>query len=142
MAYFEERGIRFAYPGDWETEVADDGPRTTVTVQSPSGLAFALVTMDESLPEPGELVGEALAALREEYPGLDETPAADTLVGHCAVGNDVAFISLDMTNACVIRGVRTPRRTFFLLGQWSEIGEEDPESIIDDLFRSIEETDD
>src|SRR5947209_6971624 len=91
VSYYRDRGIRFAYPGDWETDVADDGPRTTVTVQSPSGLAFALVTMDESLPSPEELVGEALAALREEYPGLDETPAADTLVGHRAVGNDVAF---------------------------------------------------
>jgi hypothetical protein len=143
MAYYEDRGIRFAYPADWETEVAEDGPRTTITVQSPSGLAFALVTMDGTLPAPEELVAEALAALREEYPDLDVTPAADTLVGHRAIGQDVAFLSLDMTNACILRGVRTQNRTFFLLGQWSEIDAEgDPEAVIDDLFRSIEEIDD
>ncbi|WP_435020817.1 hypothetical protein TA3x_002038 [Tundrisphaera sp. TA3] len=143
MPYYEDRGIRFAYPADWQTEVAEDGPRTTITVQSPGGLAFALVTIDETGAEPEELIAEAMDALREEYPTLDESPAADTLAGHRAIGRDIEFISLDLTNACLIRGVRTPRRTLFLLGQWAEIdAEEDPEAIIDDLFRSIEETDD
>ena len=142
MADYDDRGIRFAYPEDWEVDVAEDGPRTTVTIQSPGGLAFALVTIDETGAEPEELVAEALDALREEYPTLDESPAADTLAGHRAIGHDVAFISLDLTNACVLRGIRTPRRTLFLLGQWSEmVADDDPEAIIDDLFLSLEETD-
>ena len=34
---YEDHGIRFEYPEDWELEVTDDGPRTTVAVQSPGG---------------------------------------------------------------------------------------------------------
>ena len=47
---YEDHGIRFEYPGDWELEVTDDGPVTTVALQSPGGLAFALVTTDDSRP--------------------------------------------------------------------------------------------
>src|SRR5207302_3445412 len=47
-------------------------------------------------------------------------PALETINGHRAVGHDVEFISLDMTNSCTIRCFRTPRRTVLLFGQWSE----------------------
>ncbi len=75
LGIYDDHGIRFEYPADWEVEATEDGPRTAVTVQSPSGPAFALVTVDESRPEPGELADEALAALRDEYPKLDAFPA-------------------------------------------------------------------
>ena len=90
--------------------MTDDGPVTTVALQSPGGLAFALVTTDDSRPAPAEVADEALTAMREEYPNLDATPALETINGHNAVGHDVEFISLDMTNTCAIRCFRTPRR--------------------------------
>ena len=34
---FDDRGIRFTYPLGWEVEVVDEGPITTVSVQSPGG---------------------------------------------------------------------------------------------------------
>lgn len=46
IAIFDDRGIRFEYPEGWELEVQEDGARTTVSVQAPSGLAFALVALD------------------------------------------------------------------------------------------------
>ena len=49
---FDDFGIRFEYPAAWEVEVTDEGPRTTVTVQSPGGLAFALITLDDTCPAP------------------------------------------------------------------------------------------
>jgi hypothetical protein len=110
-------------------------------VQSPGGLAFALVTVDEDRPAPAELVDEALAALKDEYPTLDAVPALETIDGHKAVGHDVEFFSLDMNNACVIRALRTPRRTVFLLAQWSDLEGEEAEDALKAFRRSFEETD-
>ena len=138
---YDDRGIRFEYPGDWELEVTDDGPLTTVAVQAPGGLAFALVTMDDSCPAPAEVADQALEALREEYPVLDATPALETIDGHRAIGHDIEFISLDMTNACTIRCFRTPRRTVLLFGQWSDIEDEDNPAVLAAVRHSFEETD-
>jgi hypothetical protein len=142
IAIFDDHGIRFEYPGDWELEPTDDGPRLTVTVQSPSGLAFALVTVDEDRPAPAELVDEALAALKDEYPTLHAVPALESIDGHKAVGHDVEFSSLDLNNAGAIRAFQTPRRTIFCLAQWSDDLEgEEAEHTLKALFRSLEETD-
>ncbi|MBV8265935.1 MAG: hypothetical protein JO252_06280 [Planctomycetaceae bacterium] len=137
---YEDHGIRFEYPGEWELEVTDDGPVTTVALQSPGGLAFALVTTDDSRPAPAEVADEALSAMREEYPNLDATPTLETINGHNAVGHDVEFISLDMTNTCAIRCFRTPRRTVLVFGQWSDL-DEDSEDLIREVRQSLEETD-
>jgi hypothetical protein len=138
---YDNSGIRFEYPGDWELEVTDDGPLTTVAVQAPDGLAFALVTVDATCPAPAEVADQALEALREEYPVLDAVPALETINGHHAVGHDVEFISLDMTNSCTIRCFRTPRRTVMLFGQWSDLVGDESESSLDTVRRTFEETD-
>ena len=141
LGIYDDRGIRFEYPHDWEVDLSDDGPRTSVTIQSPNGPAFALVTVDDSRPDPGEMADEALAALRDEYPGLDAYPAAEAIDGHPAVGHDVEFISLDMTNTCSLRCFRTPRRTVFMLAQWSDLEDDDPGTVLAAVRKSLEETD-
>ncbi len=140
-AVYDQHGIRFEYPDDWELDVTDDGPRTTVAMQAPGSPAFALVTVDDDRPAPAVLADEALAALREEYPTLDAVPALETIDGHRAVGHDVEFISLDLSNACAIRCFRTPRRTVFVIGQWSEVEGDDIEDALQAIRRSMAETD-
>ena len=61
----------FDYPADWELEVTDHGQVVTVAVQAPGGLGFALITTDESRPDPADVADAALEAMREEYPDLD-----------------------------------------------------------------------
>ena len=138
---YDDHGIRFRYPEDWEVEETEDGPVTTVALHAPDGLAFALVTVDDSRPAPAVLADQALEAMREEYPTLDAAPALETVGGHRAVGHDVEFISLDLTNACTIRCFRTDRRTVLLFGQWSDIEDEDTTAVLADVRRSVEETD-
>jgi hypothetical protein len=140
MSVFDDLDLRFEYPADWELDVVDDGPRTTVTVQSPGGLAFAMITLDQDRPAPSVLADEALSAMREEYPGLDAVPALETIDGHRAGGHDIEFVSLDMLNSCAIRCYRTPRRTVLVFNQWSDLDEGDPEDSLRTLRRSIEET--
>ncbi len=141
LSYYDDRGIRFEYPEDWEVDVTDDGPRTTVALQSPGGLAFAFVTVDDNAPAPSEMVDEALAALKDEYPTLEASPALETIDGHPAVGHDVEFVSLDLPNSCLIRSFRTPRRTVFVLGQWSDLESDEGEEAFRAIRRSLEETD-
>ena len=141
LAIFDDQGIRFEYPADWELDTTTDGTRTTVSVQAPSGLAFALVTLDEGEADPDSLVAEALAALREEYPTLVAVPAEEAIDGHPSVGFDVEFVSLDLSVAGTLRGFQTPRRTVFVLTQWSDLESLDSDDALRSLRESIEETD-
>ncbi len=141
---YDDRGIRFDYPAGWELEVNDDGETTTVALQCDDGPAFAIITLDDSRPDPVEVAEEALEALREEYPGLEVGPPAprETLGGFRAVGHDAEFFSLDMVAACAIRCCRTPRRTILVFGQWATPGDgDDPGDQLRALCRSLAETD-
>jgi hypothetical protein len=138
---YDDHGIRFDYPEEWELEVIAEDSLRTVSLRSPKGLAFALVTVDESCPAPAEVADQALEAMRDEYPGLDATPALDTIDGNPAVGHDVEFISLDFTNACAIRCFRTPRRTVLVFGQWSDLEADEDEPLIEGVRRTLQETD-
>ncbi len=139
---FEGHGVYFEYPSGWPIEVSEDGPVTTVEVQAPSGLAFALVRADESRPDPAGVADEVLEAMREEYPDLDADLAMQEIQGYRATGYDVEFFSLDVTNGATIRCFRTPRRTVLIFGQWSDLGEEDLGDLIQAMFRSVEEMED
>jgi hypothetical protein len=138
---FDDHGIRFVYPTDWNVEVDTDGEKTTVSVHCPDGVAFAMVALDESCPEPSVVAGLALDAMQQEYPDLDSFPVIDSIDGHAAVGHDVEFMSLDAMNSCVVRCFRTDRRTVLFFGQWSDLEGEETAAQIRSLRSSIEETD-
>ena len=59
---FNRDGIRFDYPENWQltSEAADTG--WTVSVQSPD-TAFFLLTLDEGMPEIGDVVHFVVAAI-------------------------------------------------------------------------------
>lgn len=137
---FEDHGLRFEYPSSWELEVTDHGPVMTVAVQEPSGLGFALITTDESRPDPADVADAALDAMREEYPDLDASPAMETINDHCTTGHDVEFFAMDMTNAASIRCFRTSRRTVLAFGQWSDVGGADLPDLIRGVIRTIEDS--
>lgn len=142
IAFYDDYGIRFEYPFDWELDVDDDGEgRATVGLQSPGGLAFAFVRIDETRPEPGVLVEEAVEAMRAEYETLDSKPARETIDGFETVGLDLEFFSLDVPNSCAIRGFSTPRRTVLVFAQWAEMLDEEAGETFRAICRSLEETD-
>jgi|SRR6516164_3886788 hypothetical protein len=142
LAVYEEIGVRFEYPADWQLKVSEDGPVTTVEVEPDSGLAFAWVRIDESRPDPAGVAVEVLDAMRQEYPDLEAVPAMENLHGHAAAGHDVEFFALDFANAATIRCFRTARRTVLIFGQWSDLGEASLPDLVRSIFRSIEEIDD
>ncbi len=141
IATFDDHGIRFVYPIDWELEVTDEGSVATIAVQSSKDPAFLFVTLDQTRPEPKAIAEQALEAMREEYPLLDADPVEERINGQTAYGHDVEFISLDLTNCCSIRCYRTPNRTVLFFGQWSDLEEDTAEEVIRAVRSSLEETD-
>jgi hypothetical protein len=101
-AHFEEDGVRFQYPENWEIERQDTDSGWTVTVQSPAA-AFFMLSHDAEMPDTESMADTALEALRSVYPVLDAEAAVDSLAGQPAVGYDVRFFSLDLTNTCWLR---------------------------------------
>jgi hypothetical protein len=136
---YEDNGIHFEYPAEWELSVSEDGPAVNVEVQDPAGPAFALIQVDESCPDPDVVADEVLEALRGEYPELDEMPAVERIQGYPATGYDVEFFALDVTNGAMIRSFQTPRRTVLVFGQWSDLEGDGVSEVIQGVFRSVEE---
>ena len=100
---FTEDGVSFRYPADWalEREEAEDG--WTATLQS-KATAFLVITLDRTMPEPARMAETALTALRSEYPTLEADAALDMLAGEMAVGHDIQFFSMDLSNTGYTRG--------------------------------------
>jgi hypothetical protein len=116
---FERDGISFEYPESWRLEREDAAEGWTVSLQSP-GTAFLTITLDASMPEAGEVAEAALEALRQDYPSLEAEEHIDTLAGQMAVGHDINFISLDLTNTCWTRCFLCDAGTILVLCQASD----------------------
>jgi hypothetical protein len=117
---FEREGISFRYPETWRLEPEEGAGIWTVSLQSP-GTAFLTLTFDEDMPPPEEMADAALAVLREEYPTLEAEDRVETVAGQMAVGHDVSFISLDLTNTCWTRSFHTENGTVLVLCQTSDV---------------------
>lgn len=90
-------GIRFNYPENWQLDRQETDTGWTVALQSP-GTAFFMVSFDPSLPDLEQMAQAALEALREEYKDVDAEEKVETVAGQPAVGFNLSFISLDLTN--------------------------------------------
>jgi hypothetical protein len=120
VSEFGEDGIHFRYPENWrlEHEKNDDG--WTVSVQSPD-TAFLMICLREDQPEPAEMADIALEALREEYEELEADDCLDSVAGQPAVGHDIRFFSLDLTNTCWTRSFYSPQGTILVMAQVNDL---------------------
>jgi hypothetical protein len=119
---FDEDGVSFSYPESWRLEREDSDGGWTVTLQSP-GTAFAVLRLDREMPPAEQVAATALAALKADYPGLEAESAVDLLGGEMAVGHDVQFFSLDLTNTCRTRSLYAAAGTLLVLCQVSDVDE-------------------
>src|SRR5260370_18997162 len=136
MKQFHEEGVTSPARGSGRRarEPMDDG--WTVLVQSPQ-TAFLVVSFDPHLPTTEEMAATALEALREDYPELDSEPAVETLAGQVAVGHDVRFFSLDLTNTCWTRSFYSEGGTVLVLCQSNDLELEQNEPVLRAICASI-----
>lgn len=134
---FERSGIRFKYPTNWQIDTEDAGDGWTVTLQSPE-TAFVLVSLRPDAATAAQVADEALAALRAEYPELDAEPALDDLAGQPAVGHDIDFLTLDTTILCRTRCIETTAGPLLMMGQTSELDQEQSEPVLRAICASLQ----
>ena len=115
-AQFDDGGIRFRYPEDWQLERQDSEDGWTVSLQSPE-TAFLMLCVREDGATADEMAEAALAALRDEYPDLECDSCVDSVAGQAAIGHDVRFFSLDLTNTCWLRSFYSGQGTVLVMWQ-------------------------
>ena len=134
---FEDEGIRFRYPENWKLEREDTDTGWTVVVQSPE-TAFAMISLNDESPSVENMAETALAAVREDYPDLDADACVDSVAGRPAVGYDIRFFSLDLTNTCWIRSFYCSRGTMVVMCQVNDLELETNEPVLRAICASLE----
>ena len=117
---FDKDGVSFSYPDNWTLELDEGDGGWTASLHSKE-TAFLLVTLDRSLPEPRDMVQTAMDALRSEYPTLEADAAVDLLAGEMAVGHDIQFFSLDLSNTCWTRSLYCGAGTLLVYWQANDL---------------------
>jgi hypothetical protein len=136
-AQFDDGGIRFRYPENWSLEREDSEEGWTVSLQSP-GTAFLMLCLRSDMPPPDQMTATALDALRADYPDLEADDRVESLAGQPAVGHDIRFFSLDLTNTCWTRSFYTAQGTVLLLCQTSDLELETTEPVLRAICASLE----
>jgi hypothetical protein len=130
------RPVSFRYPENWTLEREEGENGWTVSLQSPA-TAFAVLRLDEDMPDTQQVAETALEALRSEYPNLEAEAQVDTLAGQMAVGHDIHFFSFDFTNTCWTRSIYTDRGTLLVMWQVTDLDLEAYEPALQRLCASL-----
>jgi hypothetical protein len=88
-----------------------------------------MVTFDRDMPETELMAATALDAMKEEYEGLEFEPITESIAGQPAIGHDMRFFSLDLTNTCGTRSFYSDTGTVLLFWQSTDLDLEDVEPI-------------
>jgi hypothetical protein len=137
---FEEDGIRFQYPENWQLEREEADSGWTVIVQSPN-TSFLLISYNEDQPSADQMLDSTLEGLREVYPDVEAYEEVDTLAGLPAVGHDIHFTSLDLTNTCWTRCFYTDAATVLIFWQATDADLEQTEPVLKAICASLQVAD-
>jgi len=110
-------GVSFQYPDNWslDEEPMTSGDRS-VTVYTPGGGFWSLCIYPRSA-DPKQLARAALAAMQEEYEGLEAEEIQENISGRELIGYDLNFFYLDLTNTATVRCLQTDRATYAIFCQ-------------------------
>lgn len=116
MHTIEHSGVRFSIPDTWtiETDVLLDG--WAASLQS-EGTAFMVVSLFEEADDPAALVDQSLEEMRKTYPDLEAESVVEPIAGQPAVGYDIGFFTLDLSNTCSLRAIQAPEGGLLILSQ-------------------------
>lgn len=136
-ALFDADGIRFRYPENWHLDREDTDSGWTVMLQSPE-TAFFLLSYDDGAPSAEHMASTALDALKEEYSDLESEDRNETVAGQPAVGHDIRFTSLDLTNTCWTRSFYAGAGTVLVMCQLNDLDLEAYEQVLRAICASLQ----
>lgn len=134
--HYEADDVSFDYPDDWQLDREESADGWTVLLQSPA-TAFLTLTCDRSGTTAEEIAAAALDALKAEYPTLEVQSQVDSLAGQMAVGHDIQFFSLDLTNTCWTRSIYSAEGVLLLLCQCNDLELEQYEPVLLGICASL-----
>lgn len=113
---YDQHGITFQYPGDWEISEQEQGDECLVTVSGP-GTSFWSVGLFRDRPHPDLVLETALAAFQDEYPDLDSYQSDDEILNQPTSGIDLEFFCLELVNTARMRAFLAKNFTILVLYQ-------------------------
>lgn len=118
-AVFHKHGVRFEYPTDWS--VTEDATATEVCITVSNDCAsFWSLTLFFDRPSPEDVAETVVRAFEDEYESVDVYPTNADVGSVPAVGADLEFLALDLTNSAYVRVCRTGRFTAVVLYQGTD----------------------
>lgn len=133
---FQSEGIQFKYPENWQLQREDNEDGWTVSVQSPD-TAFLMVSLRADMPSPEDMAAAALETMREDYPELEAEDTVGSIAGQPALGHDIRFFSLDLTNTAFIRCFYCAYGTVLVLCQFNDLEAETNEPVLRAICASL-----
>ncbi len=133
---YDQHGITFQYPADWEVSEQEQGDECLVTVSGP-GTSFWSVGLFRDRPHPDLVLETALAAFQDEYPDLDSYEADDEILEQPTSGIDLEFFCLELVNTAKIRVFLARDFTVLIMYQADDTEIEASQPMFDDMTRSL-----
>ncbi len=121
MNLFQEYGISFEYPDDWELskEVNETSGEIQVSV-SGGDSSFWMISVFIVEISAEVLLNRALDIFREEYDELDVYEKTIKLAGKDCLGRDIEFVCSELINSAYLRTFETELFTAFVLYQGTD----------------------
>ena len=118
-AVYQKHGARFQYPRGWTLTEEQSDQEVCITVNSPD-TAFWSLTLFFDRPSPEDVAETVVRAFEDEYDSVDVYPTNSDVGSVPAVGADLEFLALDLTNSAYVRVCRTARFTAVVLYQGTD----------------------
>lgn len=134
---YDQQGVSFAYPENWSLEEeTDEDARVTLTVASPNTAFWTLVVYSEVL-DLDHVVGQAIEALRGEYPEIETAPTKESIGGTELTGEDANFFLLELTNTARVLACHRDGSTYLILCQSEDRELERVKDVFQAITRSL-----
>tara|TARA_R110002072_G_scaffold303141_1_gene495734 strand:- start:55385 stop:55960 length:576 start_codon:yes stop_codon:yes gene_type:complete len=136
MAVYEEHGIRFEYPDNWELSHEHHDEDFSVTIES-EGTAFWMLSVLQGRPVAEDVIEAALESFRMEYEPVDVYESQDSICLLPTVAKDVDFYELEMVNHARLLACETDSTTIFVLLQMSDTERAGAEPLLKAITESL-----
>ena len=117
--WYDDDGVRFAYPESWELAREEDAGEVRLSVSN-DGTSFWSLTLFPGGPPAIEVVETAVDAFRDEYDELDVYTIEESLCGFPVEGRALEFVCLELLNSAWLRGFETPGFTALVFFQGTD----------------------
>ena len=135
--WYDDDGVRFAYPESWELIREETEGGVTLTVNGDGTSFWTLALYPSSMSSATDMIESAVAAYREEYQESDVYPVEGALCGFPCEGRDVEFVCLELINTVSLRAFETPGFTAMVLFQGTDHELRETRPVLEAITRSL-----